>query len=128
MSDFTTLRKFIKRNIKTKEDINKIKNYLMTKEVKDILLAAHETSENDVDVRKRNGFRKIKLSSFLQDGDKGYEIYVSFLGVEVFSGIFYLKENITLHTLRIAEDAYNYSLLLKDLKKIIGFEGEKDGK
>lgn len=123
-----TLRKFIKRNLKTKEDINKIKNYLMTKEVKDILLVAHESSENDVDVRKRNGFREIKLTSFIQDGDKGYEIYVSTLGFEVFSGIFYLKENISLHTLRIAVDVYSYSKLLKDLKKVIGFEGEKDGK
>ena len=123
-----TLRKFIKRNLKTKEDINKIKNYLMTKEVKDILLVAHESSENDVDVRKRNGFREIKLTSFIQDGDKGYEIYVSTLGFEVFSGIFYLKENISLHTLRIAVDVYSYSKLLKDLKKVIGFEGEKNGK
>ena len=128
MSDFTTLRKFIKRNIKTKEDINKIKNYLMTKDVKDILLEAHESSENDVDVRKRNGFREIKLTSFIQDGDKGYEIYVSTLGFEVFSGIFYLKENINLHTLRIAVDVYSYSKLLKDLKKVIGFEGETNGK
>lgn len=123
-----TLRKFIKKNIKTKEDINKIKNYLMSKDVKDILLEAHESSENDVDVRKRNGFREIKLTSFIQDGDKGYEIYVSTLGFEVFSGIFYLKENISLHTLRIAVDVYSYSKLLKDLKKVIGFEGEKDGK
>ena len=123
-----TLRKFIKKNLKTKEDINKIKNYLMAKEVKDILLEAHESSENDVDVRKRNGFREIKLTSFIQDGDKGYEIYVSTLGFEVFSGIFYLKENISLHTLRIAVDVYSYSKLLKDLKKVIGFEGEKDGK
>lgn len=123
-----TLRKFIKKNLKTKEDINKIKNYLMAKEVKNILLVAHESSENDVDVRKRNGFREIKLTSFIQDGDKGYEIYVSSLGFEVFSGIFYLKENISLHTLRIAVDVYNYSKLLKDLKKVIGFEGEKDGK
>ena len=123
-----TLRKFIKKNLKTKEDINKIKNYLMAKEVKDILLEAHESSENDVDVRKRNGFREIKLTSFIQDGDKGYEIYVSSLGFEVFSGIFYLKENINLHTLRIAVDVYSYSKLLKDLKKVIGFEGEKDGK
>lgn len=123
-----TLRKFIKKNLKTKEDINKIKNYLMAKEVKNILLEAHESSENDVDVRKRNGFREIKLTSFIQDGDKGYEIYVSSLGFEVFSGIFYLKENINLHTLRIAVDVYSYSKLLKDLKKVIGFEGEKDGK
>jgi hypothetical protein len=123
-----TLRTFLKRNLKTKEDINKIKNYLISKEVKDILLAAHESSENDVDVRKRNGFREIKLTSFIQDGDKGYEIYVSTLGFEVFSGIFYLKENISLHTLRIAVDVYSYSKLLKDLKKVIGFEGEKDGK
>lgn len=123
-----TLRKFIKKNLKTKEDINKIKNYLMAKEVKDILLEAHESSENDVDVRKRNGFREIKLTSFIQDGDKGYEIYVSSLGFEVFSGIFYFKENINLHTLRIAVDVYSYSKLLKDLKKVIGFEGEKDGK
>ena len=123
-----TLRKFIKKNLKTKEDINKIKNYLMAKEVKNILLEAHESSENDVDVRKRNGFREIKLTSFIQDGDKGYEIYVSTLGFEVFSGIFYLKENISLHTLRIAVDVYSYSKLLKDLKKVIGFEGEKDGK
>ena len=121
-----TLRTFLKRNLKTKEDINKIKNYLISKE--DILLAAHESSENDVDVRKRNGFREIKLTSFIQDGDKGYEIYVSTLGFEVFSGIFYLKENISLHTLRIAVDVYSYSKLLKDLKKVIGFEGEKDGK
>lgn len=123
-----TLRKFIKKNLKTKEDINRIKNYLMAKEVKDILLEAHESSENDIDVRKRNGFREIKLTSFIQDGDKGYEIYVSSLGFEVFSGIFYLKENINLHTLRIAVDVYSYSKLLKDLKKVIGFEGEKDGK
>ena len=123
-----TLRKFLKRSLETKKDINKIKNYLMSKEVKDILLAAHESSENDVDVRKRNGFREIKLTSFIQDGDKGYEIYVSTLGFEVFSGIFYLKENISLHTLRIAVDVYSYSKLLKDLKKVIGFEGEKDGK
>lgn len=123
-----TLRKFIKRNLKTKEDINKIKNYLMSKDVKDILLEAHESSENDVDVRKRNGFREIKLTSFIQDGDKGYEIYVSTLGFEVFSGIFYLKENINLHTLRIAVDVYSYSKLLKDLKKVIGFEGEVNGK
>lgn len=123
-----TLRKFLKRSLETKKDINKIKNYLMSKEVKDILLAAHESSENDVDVRKRNGFREIKLSSFIQDGDKGYEIYVSSLGFEVFSGIFYLKENINLHTLRIAVDVYSYNKLLKDLKKVIGFEGEKDGK
>lgn len=123
-----TLRKFIKKNLKTKEDINKIKNYLMAKEVKDILLEAHESSENDVDVRKRNGFREIKLTSFIQDGNKGYEIYVSSLGVEVFSGIFYLKENINLHTLRIAVDVYSYSKLLKDLKKVIGFEEGKDGK
>lgn len=123
-----TLRKFIKKNLKTKEDINKIKNYLMAKEVKDILLEAHESSENDVDVRKRNGFREIKLTSFIQDGDKGYEIYVSSLGFEVFSGIFYLKENINLHTLRIAVDVYSYSKLLKDLKKVIGFEGETNGK
>ena len=33
-----TLRKFLKRNLETKKDINKIKNYLMSKEVKDILL------------------------------------------------------------------------------------------
>lgn len=124
----TTLRKFIKKNLKTKEDINKIKNYLMAKEVKDILLEAHESSENDVDVRKRNGFREIKLTSFIQDGNKGYEIYVSSLGFEVFSGIFYLKENINLHTLRIALDVYSYSKLLKDLKKVIGFEEGKDGK
>ena len=123
-----TLRKFVKRNLETKKDINKIKNYLMSKEVKDILFAAHESSENDVDVRKRNGFREIKLSSFIQDGDKGYEIYVSSLGFEVFSGIFYLKENINLHTLRIAVDVYSYNKLLKDLKKIIGFEGETNGK
>lgn len=123
-----TLRTFLKRNLKTKEDINKIKNYLISKEVKDILLAAHESSENDVDVRKRNGFREIKLTSFIQDGNKGYEIYVSSLGFEVFSGIFYLKENINLHTLRIAVDVYSYNKLLKDLKKVIGFEGEKDGK
>ena len=123
-----TLRKFIKKNLKTKEDINKIKNYLMAKEVKNILLVAHESSENDVDVRKRNGFREIKLTSFIQDGDKGYEIYVSSLGFEVFSGIFYLKENISLHTLRIAVDVYSYSKLLKDLKKVIGFEGETNGK
>ena len=123
-----TLRKFIKKNLKTKEDINKIKNYLMAKEVKDILLEAHESSENDVDVRKINGFREIKLTSFIQDGDKGYEIYVSSLGFEVFSGIFYLKENINLHTLRIAVDVYSYSKLLKDLKKVIGFEGETNGK
>lgn len=123
-----TLRKFIKKNLKTKEDINKIKNYLMAKEVKDILLEAHESSENDVDVRKRNGFREIKLTSFIQDGNKGYEIYVSSLGFEVFSGIFYLKENINLHTLRIAVDVYSYSKLLKDLKKVIGFEEGKDGK
>lgn len=123
-----TLRKFLKRSLETKKDINKIKNYLMSKEVKDILLAAHESSENDVDVRKRNGFREIKLSSFIQDGNKGYEIYVSSLGFEVFSGIFYLNENIHLHTLRIAVDVYSYSKLLKDLKKVIGFEGEKDGK
>lgn len=123
-----TLRKFIKKNLKTKEDINKIKNYLMAKEVKDILLEAHESSENDVDVRKRNGFREIKLTSFIQDGNKGYEIYVSSLGFEVFSGIFYLKENINLHTFRIAVDVYSYSKLLKDLKKVIGFEEEKDGK
>ena len=51
-----TLRKFIKKNLKTKEDINKIKNYLMAKEVKDILLEAHESSENDVDVRKKKWF------------------------------------------------------------------------
>lgn len=123
-----TLRKFLKRNLETKKDINKIKNYLMSKEVKDILLVAHESSENDVDVRKRNGFREIKLTSFIQDGNKGYEIYVSSLGFEVFSGIFYLKENINLHTLRIAVDVYSYSKLLKDLKKVIGFEEEKDGK
>lgn len=123
-----TLRKFIKKNLKTKEDINKIKNYLMTKEVKDILLEAHESSENDVDVRKRNSFREIKLTSFIQDGNKGYEIYVSSLGFEVFSGIFYLKENINLHTFRIAVDVYSYSKLLKDLKKVIGFEGETNGK
>ena len=123
-----TLRKFVKRNLETKKDINKIKNYLMSKEVKDILFAAHESSENDVDVRKRNGFREIELSSFIQDGDKGYEIYVSSLGFEVFSGIFYLKENINLHTLRIAVDVYSYNKLLKDLKKIIGFEGETNGK
>jgi hypothetical protein len=123
-----TLRKFLKRNLETKKDINKIKNYLMSKEVKDILLVAHESSENDVDVRKRNGFREIKLTSFIQDGNKGYEIYVSSLGFEVFSGIFYLNENIHLHTLRIAVDVYSYSKLLKDLKKVIGFEGEKDGK
>ena len=123
-----TLRKFIKKNLKTKEDINRIKNYLMAKEVKDILLEAHESSENDVDVRKRNRFREIKLTSFIQDGDKGYEIYVSSLGFEVFSGIFYLKENINLHTLRIAVDVYSYSKLLKDLKKVIGFEGETNGK
>lgn len=123
-----TLRKFIKKNLKTKEDINKIKNYLMAKEVKDILLEAHESSENDVDVRKRNGFREIKLTSFIQDGNKGYEIYVSSLGFEVFSGIFYLKENINLHTFRIAVDVYSYSKLLKDLKKVIGFEGETNGK
>lgn len=123
-----TLRKFLKRNLETKKDINKIKNYLMSKEVKDILLVAHESSENDVDVRKRNGFREIKLTSFIQDGNKGYEIYVSSLGFEVFSGIFYLKENINLHTLRIAVDVYSYNKLLKDLKKVIGFEGEKDGK
>lgn len=123
-----TLRKFIKKNLKTKEDINKIKNYLMAKEVKDILLEAHESSENDVDVRKRNGFREIKLTSFIQDGNKGYEIYVSSLGFEVFSGIFYLNENIHLHTLRIAVDVYSYSKLLKDLKKVIGFEEGKDGK
>ena len=100
----------------------------MAKEVKDILLEAHESSENDVDVRKRNGFREIKLTSFIQDGNKGYEIYVSSLGFEVFSGIFYLKENINLHTFRIAVDVYSYSKLLKDLKKVIGFEEEKDGK
>lgn len=123
-----TLRKFLKRNLETKKDINKIKNYLMSKEVKDILLVAHESSENDVDVRKRNDFREIKLTSFIQDGNKGYEIYVSSLGFEVFSGIFYLNENIHLHTLRIAVDVYSYSKLLKDLKKVIGFEGEKDGK
>lgn len=123
-----TWRKYLKRNLETKKDINKIKNYLMSKEVKDILLVAHESSENDVDVRKRNGFREIKLTSFIQDGNKGYEIYVSSLGFEVFSGIFYLKENINLHTLRIAVDVYSYSKLLKDLKKVIGFEGEKDGK
>lgn len=123
-----TLRKFIKKNLKTKEDINKIKNYLMAKKVKDILLEAHESSENDVDVRKRNGFREIKLTSFIQDGNKGYEIYVSSLGFEVFSGIFYLKENINLHTFRIAVDVYSYSKLLKDLKKVIGFEGETNGK
>lgn len=123
-----TLRKFIKKNLKTKEDINKIKNYLMTKEVKNILLEAHESSENDVDVRKRNSFREIKLTSFIQDGNKGYEIYVSSLGFEVFSGIFYLKENINLHTFRIAVDVYSYSKLLKDLKKVIGFEGETNGK
>ena len=123
-----TLRKFIKKNLKTKEDINKIKNYLMSKEVKDILLVAHESSENDVDVRKRNDFREIKLTSFIQDGNKGYEIYVSSLGFEVFSGIFYLNENIHLHTLRIAVDVYSYSKLLKDLKKVIGFEGETNGK
>ena len=79
-----TLRTFLKRNLKTKEDINKIKNYLISKEVKDILLAAHESSENDVDVRKRNGFREIKLTSFIQDGDKGYENYVSTLCFEFF--------------------------------------------
>lgn len=123
-----TLRKFLKRNLETKKDINKIKNYLMSKEVKDILLVAHESSENDVDVRKRNGFREIKLTSFIQDGNKGYEIYVSSLGFEVFSGIFYLKENINLHTFRIAVDVYSYSKLLKDLKKVIGFEGETNGK
>lgn len=123
-----TLRKFLKRNLETKKDINKIKNYLMSKEVKDILLVAHESSENDVDVRERNDFREIKLTSFIQDGNKGYEIYVSSLGFEVFSGIFYLNENIHLHTLRIAVDVYSYSKLLKDLKKVIGFEGEKDGK
>ncbi len=123
-----TLRKFLKRNLETKKDINKIKNYLMSKEVKDILLVAHESSENDVDVRKRNGFREIKLTSFIQDGNKGYEIYVSSLGFEVFSGIFYLNENIHLHTLRIAVDVYSYSKLLKDLKKVIGFEEGKDGK
>lgn len=100
----------------------------MAKEVKNILLVAHESSENDVDVRKRNGFREIKLTSFIQDGDKGYEIYVSSLGFEVFSGIFYLKENINLHTLRIAVDVYSYNKLLKDLKKVIGFEGETNGK
>ena len=122
------LRKFLKRNLETKKDINKIKNYLMSKEVKDILLVAHESSENDVDVRKRNGFREIKLTSFIQDGNKGYEIYVSSLGFEVFSGIFYLNENIHLHTLRIAVDVYSYSKLLKDLKKVIGFEEGKDGK
>lgn len=123
-----TLRKFLKRNLETKKDINKIKNYLMSKEVKDILLVAHESSENDVDVRKRNGFREIKLTSFIQDGNKRYEIYVSSLGFEVFSGIFYLNENIHLHTLRIAVDVYSYSKLLKDLKKVIGFEEGKDGK
>ena len=123
-----TLRKFLKRNLETKKDINKIKNYLMSKEVKDILLVAHESSENDVDVRKRNGFREIKLTSFIQDGNKGYEIYVSSLGFEVFSGIFYLNENIHLHTLRTAVDVYSYSKLLKDLKKVIGFEEGKDGK
>lgn len=123
-----TLRKFLKRNLETKKDINKIKNYLMSKEVKDILLVAHESSENDVDVRKRNGFREIKLTSFIQDGNKGYEIYVLSLGFEVFSGIFYLNENIHLHTLRIAVDVYSYSKLLKDLKKVIGFEEGKDGK
>ena len=123
-----TLRKFLKRNLETKKDINKIKNYLMSKEVKDILLVAHESSENDVDVRKRNGFREIKLTSFIQDGNKGYEIYVSSLGFEVFSEIFYLNENIHLHTLRIAVDVYSYSKLLKDLKKVIGFEEGKDGK
>lgn len=127
-----TLKTLMEKNLKLKNEakigINKIENFLNSKEVIDILVSAYVSSNRHIEIKRRNKLRKIKFKSFFQNGSVGYKIYVSSLGFEVFSGIFYLKENINLHTLRIAVDVYSYSKLLKDLKKVIGFEGEKDGK
>lgn len=129
-----TLKTFMEKEIKLKKEheigTNKIENFLNSKEIKNILYFAYE-SNRKIKLKARNKFRTIELNSFIRDETLGYQIYAKFLGFEIFRGIFYLNylnENIHLHTLRIVEEVYSYDLLLKDLKKVIGFEGEKDGK
>ena len=121
-----TLKTLIEKEIKLKEKheigTNKIENFLNSKEVKEILVSAYDSSI--IEIKRRNKLRKIKFKLFLENESVGYQIYVSFLGLEAFTGIFYLNENIHLHTLRIVEEIYSYDLLLYDLKKIIGVEGK----
>lgn len=123
-----TLKTLMEKNLKLKNEakigINKIENFLNSKEVIDILVSAYVSSNRHIEIKKRNKLRKIKFKSFFQNGSVGYKIYVSSLGFEAFTGIFYLNKNIRLHTFRIVEEIYNYDLLLEDLKKIIGIEGK----
>ena len=122
-----TLKTLIEKEIKLKEKheigTNKIENFLNAKEIKDILYIVYERPRK-IKLKARNKFRTIELNSFIRDEIVGYQIYVKFLGLEIFSGLFYLQENIHLHTLRIVEEMYSYDLLLEDLKKIIGIEGK----
>ena len=122
-----TLKTLMEKEIKLKEEkeigTNKIENFLNAKEIKDILYIVYERPRK-IKLKARNKFRTIELNSFIRDEIVGYQIYVKFLGLEIFSGLFYLQENIHLHTLRIVEEMYSYDLLLEDLKKIIGIEGK----
>ena len=122
-----TLKTLIEKEIKLKEKheigTNKIENFLNAKEIKDILYIVYERPRK-IKLKARNKFRTIELNSFIRDEIVDYQIYVKFLGLEIFSGLFYLQENIHLHTLRIVEEMYSYDLLLEDLKKIIGIEGK----
>lgn len=121
-----TLKTFMEKEIKLKKEheigTNKIENFLRSKEIKDILYFAYE-SDRKIKLKVRNKFRTIELNSFIEDEIVGYQIYAKFLGLEIFSGLFYLRD-IHLHTLRIVEEIYSYDLLLEDLKKIIGIEGK----
>lgn len=121
-----TLKTLIEKNLKLKEEAeigtNKIENFLNSKDVKEVLVSAYDSSI--IEIKRRNKLRKINLKLFIEDGSVGYQIYVSFLFLEAFNGIFYLNEDIHLHTLRIVEEIYSYDLLLEDLKKIIGIEGK----
>lgn len=122
-----TLKTLMEKEIKLKEEkeigTNKIENFLNAKEIKDILYIVYERPRK-IKLKARNKFRTIELNSFIRDEIVGYQIYVKFLGLEIFSGLFYLQENIHLHTLRIVEEMYSYDLLLEDLKKIIGIESK----
>lgn len=122
-----TLKTLMEKEIKLKEEkeigTNKIENFLNAKEIKDILYIVYERPRK-IKLKARNKFRTIELNSFIRDETVGYQIYVKFLGLEIFSGLFYLQENIHLHTFRIVEDMYSYDLLLEDLKRIIGIEGK----
>lgn len=98
-----TLKTLIEKEIELKEKHeigrNKIEDFLNSKEVKEILVSAYDSSI--IEIKRRNKLRKIKLKLFLENESVGYQIYVSFLGLEAFTGIFYLNENIHLHTVTV---------------------------